>query len=148
MSDNKKPVNVRKGASTNYTKLFVVNYGTPVTVLEHGKTWDKIRYNGKTGYIMTRFLQLSKPKDVEDFTPVPDPTPMPDPVGKTKTVTSPDGKSVNFHQGPGLGYSDVTGCMHLKVGSKVTVLEVTANGKWTKVEYEGYKGWIMSKYLK
>ena len=61
VSSNKKPVNVRKGNSTNYAVVFKVNYGEAVTVLKHNAKWDYIEYKGKKGYIQNSFLQLADP---------------------------------------------------------------------------------------
>ena len=44
--------------STTEGKVLVkVPHGADVTVLSHGSTWTKVRYNGYTGYMMTRFLK-------------------------------------------------------------------------------------------
>lgn len=143
VTGNKKSVNVRKGNSTNYAVLFKVNYGSAVKVLKHNAKWDYIEYGGKKGYVQNNFLQMSKPKDGSD--PTAKPTAKPTSTTSTRTITSPDGKSVNFHRGKGDGYSNV-GYGRLKVGTVVTVLKY--DGKWAQVEYKGYKGWIHKEFLK
>lgn len=40
--------------STVYDRLYT---GTPVTVLTPGDQWTQVRYNGRTGYVMTQFLK-------------------------------------------------------------------------------------------
>ena len=143
-SRNKKDVNVRKGPSTNYTVLFKLAYGTEVTVTEHNTKWDKIKYNNKTGYVQNTHLHLSKPDDVPDPTPTPN-TPAPQTFPYQTTITSPDGKSVNFHKKPGTWSSNVDGVGRLEVGTVVTVLSKSKG--WAECEYNGYKGYVMTKYL-
>ena len=40
--------------STVYDRLYT---GTPITVLTPGDQWTQVRYNGRTGYVMTQFLK-------------------------------------------------------------------------------------------
>ena len=60
-ASNGKPVRMRTGAGTNYSVISTYNVGTQVTVLEYGKTWCRIRVNGYTGYMMTKFLTTTQP---------------------------------------------------------------------------------------
>ncbi len=143
VTPNKKSANVRKGSGKGYTVLFKVNHGSAVKVLKHNSNWDYIEYGGKKGYILNSLLQTSMPKGSAGVTAVPTATPKN--TGVERTITSPDGKSVNFHRGKGDGYSNV-GYGRLKVGTKVTVLKY--DGRWAQVEVAGYKGWIHKEFLK
>ena len=60
-ASNGKPVRMRTGAGTNYSVISTYSVGTQVTVLEYGRTWCKIRVNGYTGYMMTKFLTTTQP---------------------------------------------------------------------------------------
>lgn len=53
--------------------------------------------------------------------------------------------NVNFRQGPGTGYSKVSGCTKVPKGSTVTILEQT-NG-WYKVTYKSYTGYLSADYV-
>lgn len=53
--------------------------------------------------------------------------------------------NVNFRQGPGTGYSKVSGCAKVPKGSTVTILEQT-NG-WYKVTYKSYTGYLSADYV-
>ena len=144
VSANRKAVNVRRGGAKGYSVAFKVNHGAAVKVLKHGTSWDKIEYNGQTGYILNSFLQLSKPSD-----PVPETTKASSSgpsLPATRTISTPDHKSVNFHRGMGDSYANVNGVGRLQDGWTVTVLEY--NGRWAKVQYNGYTGWIHSEFLK
>ena len=61
-------------------------------------------------------------------------------------ITSPNGKSVNFHKGKGDGYSNVHGVGQLKVGTAVKVLKI--EGGWAKIQYGKYVGWIHKEFVK
>ena len=143
VSGNKKPINVRKGNSTNYSVVFKVNHGQAVTVLKHGAKWDYIRHGNKKGYIQNKYLQLAKPSGTNS-TLAPKTTPKP--FSKhTATIWAANGKSVNFHKGMGDNYSNV-GCGRLKVGTEVTVLKYS--GRWAQVQYKKWKGWVHREFLK
>lgn len=146
VSGNKKSVNVRKGNSANYAVKFKINYGTPVTVLKRETKYSKISYAGKTGWISNSYLQLKKPGDAPTMTEVPDPTEKPKFKPYWATITSPDGKSVNFHRGKGEGYANVFGVGRLAVGTSVYVLELS--GKWAHIQYGNFKGWVYRKFTK
>lgn len=143
---NKGTLNIRNGGGTNYGVISKVRHGAAVTVLSHGKSWDKIQYNGRTGWVQNKYLHTTAPSGVDPST-VPDPaaptaTPKPfEPYTATVTVNG-----LNFHHGKGDGYSNVNGCGKLQKGWSVIVLEVS--GKWAKVDYEGYVGWVHKKFLK
>jgi hypothetical protein len=49
-------VRMRTGAGTNFAVAASVPIGKVVDVIEHGAEWDRIVYNGKTGYMMNKFL--------------------------------------------------------------------------------------------
>lgn len=50
-------VNMRNAPSKSSGAVIVrVPHGAKVTVLTPGSTWSQIKYNGKTGYMMTQFL--------------------------------------------------------------------------------------------
>ena len=52
-----KNVVLRKGPGTKYKVISSYRPGTRVTVLQRGATWSRISRNGRTGYIMTRYLK-------------------------------------------------------------------------------------------
>lgn len=63
----------------------------------------------------------------------------------TATIGTTTG-NVNFRQGPGTGYSKVSGCAKVPKGSTVTILEQT-NG-WYKVTYKSYTGYLSADYVR
>lgn len=51
-------LNLRKGAGTAYARIYIIPQNAYVTVLENGKTWCKVNYNGHVGYVMTNYLKM------------------------------------------------------------------------------------------
>ena len=51
-------LNLRKGAGTGYARTYIIPQNAYVTVLENGKTWCKVNYNGHVGYVMTTYLKM------------------------------------------------------------------------------------------
>lgn len=53
-------LNMRKTASLKGTVITKIANGTTVTVVEKGDDWTKIKYNGKTGYVSTQYLEFEE----------------------------------------------------------------------------------------
>lgn len=60
-------INIRKGPSHTSDLLGVVNKGSIVLVIDenYDDTYAKIRYDGKDGYIMSRFIRKQSENDIE-----------------------------------------------------------------------------------
>ncbi len=146
-SDNQKPVNVRRGPGIGETYLFSVPYGAQVTVLKHDTKWDKIQYNGKTGYMQNKYLTLNAPPAAA-VTPAPAAPAVTYPY--TATVTCKAGEKVNLRSKP---WTSSTAVFRLDPGTtvKVTgacVYKGKTYKKWVEVEYGGRKVYVMKEFLK
>lgn len=146
-SDNGKGVNVRNGAGIGYTYLFKAPYGAEVTVTEHGKSWDKITWGSKSGYIQNKFLTLNKPSGAPVVTP---PATVTVTYPYNATTTCKEGEKVNFRSKP---WKDSTAVFRLDPGTTVKVTgPAKFKGKtynaWVEVEYNGVKGYMMKEFLK
>lgn len=62
-------VNMRAGTSTGAALVDRVPVGDTVTVLEYGDAWCRVSYNGKTGWMMRRYLAF--PSDAATETDAP-----------------------------------------------------------------------------
>lgn len=57
-------LNVRQGPSTQYSKLFVLDSGSHVEILEKGhftsnrQEWFKVRFEGKEGYVNSSYVKV------------------------------------------------------------------------------------------
>lgn len=100
--------------------------GKSVELLEKLDGWYKVRVDGKTGYMMAQFLDVTQKHN------------------GTATVFNPNGNNfVNFRKGASLSASVIR---TVPVGTKITVLEKTTD--WTKTEIDGVTGYISTWFLK
>lgn len=52
-----EPINMRKTASTGSPIVAKIPQGSMATLIEGGGAWNQIVWNGKTGYVMSQFVQ-------------------------------------------------------------------------------------------
>lgn len=53
---NTSSLNVRSGASTSYSVIGKLSKGSKVEVISTSNGWSKIKYNGQTGYVSSKYL--------------------------------------------------------------------------------------------
>lgn len=116
-------LNLRQTASLEAKVLGQYPTGTWVTIHEQGDTWSRVTVNGKSGYMMTRYLSSGASKG-------------------TLYVRTNTGIGLNLRNAPGTHGEIITS---FKPGTAVTVLE-RGNG-WHKVSVNGQEGYMSSKYL-
>lgn len=117
---------VRSGPSTGYKAIGYLQKGTNITVLGTTNSWDKISYNGKTGYVHNGYL-----KSVTTSS------------STSSTYKKVSAASLTMRTGPAVGYKAIG---YLKQGTNVQVL-ATATGTWVKVNVNGTTGYVNGKYL-
>ena len=118
---------LRREPSVSSEALGYYRNGKQVKLLEQLDGWYKVSVDGKTGYMMAKFLKVTSSA-----------------VSGTATVINPNGNSyVNFRSGPSLNASVLR---TLPVGTEINVLERTTD--WTKTEIDGQVGYISSWFLK
>lgn len=160
-------INFRQGPGTNYSKVTgcaQVPKGAIVTLLEYTSSdngWYKVIYGSYTGYLSAKYLKVTLTNNNAGSNN--------NNSGNTSgsswntgwntgwnagnnnsgsSATATTGTTtgnVNFRQGPGTGYSKVSGCAKVPKGSTVTILEQT-NG-WYKVTYKSYTGYLSADYV-
>lgn len=120
-------LHLRKSASKASRSLGTYPRGTQVTILEQGGTWCKVEVQGRTGYMMSEYLSFHGMSDTA-----------------WAVVVHPDGGDyVNLRNGP----SKTTGRVIERVpdGSMVTIL--TPGKTWSRIEYDGTTGYMMTRFL-
>lgn len=118
---------LRREASANSESLGYYRNGKTVTLLARQGDWYKVSVDGKTGYMMAKYLKVTS-----------------EVVSGTARVFNANGGSyVNFRSRASLSAS-VIGTV--PVGTTVKVLEKTTD--WTKVEVNGQTGYISTWFLK
>lgn len=53
-------LNMRQSPSTSAKVITKIANGSTVTVVEKGEKWTKVKYNGKTGYVSTQYLEFEE----------------------------------------------------------------------------------------
>lgn len=121
-------LNLRKTASTRSKSLGKYANGTVVTMIAQGDQWCKVRVpSGQTGYMMTEFLSIpSKPA-----------------TSTTRYVRHPDKTYVNLRSS-----ASTDSRVLVRVSHGATVVVLSEGKTWTKVRYNGYTGYMMTKFLK
>lgn len=119
-----KNLNFRSKPSSTSSVIGTIPYGSKVSLLKtHSSGWVQISYNGKTGYVASKFLVTTAP---------------------TKTVYRyTTAKALNFRTKP-----STTGYILAKIpyGTKLVYLGA-ASSNWSKVRYQGTTGYVSSKLL-
>ena len=116
-------VNFRKGPSTDYASLGKLNKGYKVEYISETNSWSKVKYNGQTGYVYSKY------------------------VAQTSTTSNTQVKyvnctSLNVRSGPGTSYSIIKS---ISTNTKVEVI-FTNNG-WSKIKEGSTTGYVSAKYL-
>lgn len=63
---NKGTLNMRAAPSSSSTVLTQIPYGTVLETEFTSDEWSKVTYNGKTGYVMNKFLGESNAQITKD----------------------------------------------------------------------------------
>lgn len=116
-------LNLRETASLTAKVLGQYPTGTLVEILEEGSEWHKVLVNGKTGYMMAKYLTTAA-KETE------------------ATVRTNTGIGLNLREEPSLSGKLITS---YKPGTKVTVLQKGAT--WSRVRVDGKEGFMSTQYL-
>lgn len=120
-------LNLRETASLSAKVLGQYPTGTLVEIIESGDEWHKVTVNGKTGYMMAKYLKVT-----DEVT------------SGTATVYNPNGNSyVNFRSAASLNASVLS---RVPVGTQIPVLSKGTD--WTKTQIDGVTGYISTWFLK
>ena len=119
-------LNMRLTAASWSTVLMTIPNGATVKYVSRYGSWDKVSYNGKTGYVASQYLSATG-------------------APTTTTSTTSYQTTVNLNMRlTAASWSKVL--MTIPNGS--TVKYVSKYGSWYKVSYGGKTGYVASQYLK
>lgn len=134
-------LNLRTSASTSSHIITCIPHGRSVSVISESNGWSKVNYNGRIGYVATRYLSShslsqssSKPAPRKEQVKASTQT-----VNKKAIVTA---SALNVRTGRGTNYG-VKAC--LPHGRTVTILDVS--GDWARVDYGDGQGYVAYRYL-
>lgn len=116
-------LNLRETPSLSAKVLGQFPTGTLVEIVESGEEWHKVEVNGKSGYMMAKFLNTEEAESAA--------------IVRTNT-----GIGLNLREEPDMDGAIITS---VKNGGAVTVLQ---KGKdWSRVTVNGMEGFMATKYL-
>lgn len=120
-------LNLRQQPSLVAPVLRKLYNGTELWVTEQGAEWCAVitKDTGITGYVMTKYITLSQSNPA------------------TAVVVHPAGSYVNLRNGQSWNAGIL---MRVPHGRQVTVL--SPGGEWTRVNYNGTQGYMLSTFLK
>ncbi|GKU82237.1 SH3 domain-containing protein [Niallia sp. NCCP-28] len=132
-------LNLRKSASTTGSVIIKLARGTKVEVYSQNNGWSKIKANGKTGFVSSKYIAKTK---ISADNSNDSSSESSSESAVTKYVNVSEGSSLNMRQSP-----SASGAVIKKLGknTKVTVLS-EANG-WSKIKSGTQTGYVSSGYL-
>lgn len=116
-------LNLRQTPSLAAKVLGQFPTGTMVEIIESGDEWHKVEVEGKTGFMMAKFLNTAEKQ-------------------QTAVVRTNTGIGLNMREAPRMDGAIITS---FKPGTQVTVLQKGSN--WSRVEVNGLEGFMSSQYL-
>ena len=128
-------VNMRKGPSTDYTKIIIVPAQTKITPIKSSSDgkWVQINYKNVTGWISAQYIKTVS------TTPTPI-QPNKVEVGKKYKTT----EYVRARKGPGTSYDVAT---VLPKGTQVVPVEILKSGYWAMFKYNNQYMYVCTDYL-
>ncbi|MBP3652756.1 MAG: SH3 domain-containing protein [Clostridia bacterium] len=143
-------VNIRSKAGMNGSVLTSVNQGAVISCLgvaskdSSGMTWYKVKANGKTGWISSRYAKKASAPSASSSSSSSGPE-----VGMSGKYVKASTGSVTLRSKPNL---NGTALDTIAKGKTVTFLNKASTDSrgvvWFKVKYNGKTGWVSSKYTK
>lgn len=119
-------LNLRDLPSLSARVLGQYRGGTPLTVKRQGTLWCAVTINGKSGYMMTKFLSL------RGFPDVP-----------TMLVRQANSTYVNLRANPAM-----TARVLVRVPHNSVVTIISPGPQWTYIQYKSTKGYMLNDFLK
>lgn len=117
-AETKDSVNVRKGPSTNYEKIFEISANSPVTILGSAYTsskeyWLGIQFQNKNGWVLSSLVSFTKKDELVSI----------EKVGLTFSL--PQNINIEVYDGPGKNYNK-KGSIDSKTGT-IQIVGVAQN---------------------
>lgn len=121
-------LNLRLQPSTGAAVLDKLYNGTRLWVDEQGSEWCAVtdQTTGLSGYVMTRYIKLYGTS-----------------ASSAKRVHHPSGSYVNLRSSPNMSPNTVL----VRVPSGQSVIVLSPGSEWSKVQYNGYNGYMLTYFL-
>ena len=138
---------LREGPGKQYTAIYLINYGTAITVEKVENNWAYTTVAGLSGWCSCDYL-TDKSSEVQQETTTSgaiNPNQLVEPQNRVEygyhgTVNTKDG--LMFRYGPGQEYNAID---VIPYGTEVA--EEGWSGDWIYIQYKGRYGWVNSTYI-
>lgn len=127
-------------ASANGKVLRTIPQNEVISVLERSGDWCKVRYEGHTGFVMTRYLSFLSADEMQQPTPAPTAQPFENTLLYGRVTTAQG--SLNLRESPS---SSARVLCTIPQYEYVPVLE--RGSVWCRVQYQATTGYVMSSFL-
>ena len=126
-------LNMRKGPGTSYAKVGTLNQGQKVIPIEKSSDgkWVKIKYNSQEVWVSFDYLKKEETQSTTSTIKL---------NSNYKTTGN-----LNMRKGPATTYDRIA---TLPLGTVVTPMKFSSDGKWAQVKYNNQIGWISVDYIK
>ena len=128
-------VRLRASASKGAEVLANLPAGAQIEVLEKTGSFYRVKYDGKTGYIQSDYVNTSS----EAVTPV---TPEPMETVSSYPYTTVTREKVNLREG-----KSVRSTLLKKIPQGAEITVNAKSGSWAEVEYKGTTGYVKTDYI-
>jgi mannosyl-glycoprotein endo-beta-N-acetylglucosaminidase len=139
-------LNVRKEASTNSAILTKLLRGTEVKVLSSANGWDKVTVSGKTGYVSSSYLSVTKITETTTNNKGTDKNeakqPEKAPTGKQMKVNVQVGSNLNVRS-----TASTSGSIKGKLSAGTVVTVLSEKNGWSQIKTSKVAGYVSSEYL-
>lgn len=127
-------LNLRAEPSSLSQVLFGIPQNTEVKVLSYGDAWSYVSYADITGYVMTQYLSFETVSE-----PQPDPN-IPD--NGVNVWVNTDSGSLNMRSA-----ASTDAQVLVSIPQYAQLISYGVTNEWAYVSYQGYRGYVMSRYL-
>ena len=138
---------LREGPGKQYNAIYLINYGTAITVEKVENNWAYMTIAGLSGWCSCDYLTDNSSGVQQETTTAGavDPNQLVEPQNRVDygyhgTVTAKDG--LMFRYGPGQEYGAID---VIPYGTEVA--EEGWSGNWIYIQYKGRYGWVNSDYV-
>ncbi|MED4244923.1 SH3 domain-containing protein [Niallia circulans] len=139
-------LNVRKEASTNSAILTKLSRGTEVKVLSSANGWDKVTVSGKTGYVSSSYLSVTKITETTTNNKGTDKNEAKQsekaPTGKQMKVNVQAGSNLNVRS-----TASTSGSIKGKLSAGTVVTVLSEKNGWSQIKTSKVAGYVSSEYL-
>ena len=130
-------LNLRRAANDHAGILCTIPQQDLVLILQRGSNWCHVVYEGKTGYVMTKFLTVIQP--AANAKEEADPSFLSEPL---TAYVSDAASTLNLRAGPS---TETAILIEIPRGANVLVLQ--EDTAWCQVRYQGNTGYCAREYL-